>query len=227
VPIHLLFEEDKQALIYLPKASFAACRYTRVKTDGYGKFLVDGKPFYSSSPEYARREVTVRIGVHTVEPLAPGGEPINTHIRQFGKQRTDSVDVRTTLGKLLYSPGAWRNSLIRKALPERLRGEMDGLQRSELKEALQMMHELTDRYDFDTAVTAMEQATSLGRLTQARGVPAPGALRRDGEPGAKSPEPSDEPGWIPRLQDTEGLRTKRAKAAVLLAMERPDRRTLH
>ena len=170
VPIHLLFEEDKQALLYLPQAPFAACRYTRVKTDGYGKFLIDGKHFYSCSPEYAKREVTVRIGAHTVEPLSPSGEPISVHIRQFGKQRTDSVDVRTTLGKLLHSPGAWRNSLVRKALPEALRGEMDSLQRDELKEALRTMQELTGRYDFDTAVTAMEQATALGRLTNANSI---------------------------------------------------------
>jgi hypothetical protein len=141
-----------------------------VKTDGYGKFLVDGKHFYSSSPDYAGREIVVRIGAHTVEPLAPSGEPISVHIRQFGKQRTDSVDVRTTLGRLLHSPGAWRNSLIRKALPERLRDEMDGLERSELKEALQTMQELTSRYDFDTALTAMEQAATLGRLTNANSI---------------------------------------------------------
>ncbi|WP_281884147.1 IS21 family transposase [Paenibacillus sp. YYML68] len=51
MPIHLLFEDDKKAFLYLPKTQFNACRYTRVKTDGYGKFLVDGKHFYSSSPD--------------------------------------------------------------------------------------------------------------------------------------------------------------------------------
>jgi len=109
-PIDLLFEDDKKTFLYLPKTPFAACRYTRVKTDGYGKFLVDGKHFYSSAPQWAGRELVVRIGAHTVEPLAPSGDPISIHIRMFGKQRTDSVDVRTTLSRLLQSPGAWRNS---------------------------------------------------------------------------------------------------------------------
>lgn len=169
-PLSQLFEDDKNALLYLPKAPFAACRYTRVKTDGYGKFLVDGKHFYSSAPEWAGRELVVRIGAHTVEPLAPSGEPISVHIRMFGKQRTDSVDVRTTLGRLMQSPGAWRNSLVRKALPKRLREEMDGLGRAELKEALQTMQELSGRYDFETAMQAMEQAAELGRLTSANSV---------------------------------------------------------
>jgi len=88
----------------------------------------------------------------------------------FGKQRTDSVDVRTTLSRLLQSPGAWRNSLIRKALPDRLREEMDTLDRAELREALRTMQDLSGRYDFETALQAMEQATQLGRLTSANSV---------------------------------------------------------
>ncbi|PRX65199.1 hypothetical protein B0G52_118152 [Cohnella sp. SGD-V74] len=51
VPIQLLFEDDKKALLYLLRHPFTACRYARVKTEGYGKFSIDGKYFYSSSPE--------------------------------------------------------------------------------------------------------------------------------------------------------------------------------
>ncbi|MFD0961612.1 IS21 family transposase [Paenibacillus chungangensis] len=170
VSIARLFENDKKTFLYLPRSPFAACRYTRVKTDGYGKFLIDGKHFYSSSPEWAGRELVVRIGAHTVEPLAPSGDAISTHIRMFGKQRTDSVDVRTTLSRLLQSPGAWRNSLIRKALPDRLRAEMDLLDRTGLKEALSTMNDLSGRYDFETAIQAMEQASELGRLTSANSI---------------------------------------------------------
>lgn len=170
VSIARLFEDDRKTFLYLPKSPFAACRYTRVKTDGYGKFLIDGKHFYSSSPEWAGRELVVRIGAHTVEPLAPNGDAISTHIRMFGKQRTDNIDVRTTLSRLLQSPGAWRNSLIRKALPERLRDEMDLLDRAGLKNALNTMNDLSRRYDFDISIQAMEQAAELGRLTSANSV---------------------------------------------------------
>jgi Transposase and inactivated derivatives len=166
-PIHLLFEDDRQALTYLPRHPFAACRYARVKTDGYGKFSVDGKHFYSSSPEWAGKEVVVRIGAHTIEPLHPSGEPITVHARLFGKQRTDSVDVRTTLSRLLHNPGAWRNSQLRGFLSEPLRDGLDGLERAQLKETLETMSQLSERYGFDTALQAMEEATRLGRLTSA------------------------------------------------------------
>jgi transposase len=170
VSIDLLFEEDRKALLYLPRHPFAACRYMRVKTDGYGKFSLDGKHFYSSSPEWTGREITVRIGAHTVEPLLPSGDPISVHHRLFGKQRTDSVDVRTTLTRLLQNPGAWRNSQLRKVLPEKLRDELDGLDRTQLKETLATMEQLSGRYDFMTALQAMEEATKLGRLTSANSV---------------------------------------------------------
>ena len=165
--IERLFMEDRQALLYLPGKPFAVCRYAHVKTDGYGKFSVDGKHYYSSSPEWADREVVVRITAHTVEPLLPTGEPISIHVRVYGTGRTDTVDVRTTLSRLLRSPGAWRNSLLRDALPETLRSGMDSLDRPELKNALQTMHDLSTRYDFETAIQAMEKALELGRLTSA------------------------------------------------------------
>jgi hypothetical protein len=79
----------------------------------------------------------------------------------------DSVDVRTTLSRLLRNPGAWRNSILRTALPEQLRSEMDGLARVDLKETLHTMNELSERYGFDTALEAMEAAVKSGRFTSA------------------------------------------------------------
>jgi len=167
VPMDHLFSDDRRALLYLPTAPFAVCRYARLKTDGYGKFLVDGKHFYSSSPDFAQQEIVVRITAHTIEPLLPTGEPMSIHERRFGSQRTDTVDVRTTLSRLLRSPGSWANSAVRDATPETLKANLDTLGRAQLKEALRLMHNLTTRYDFETAMQAMEEAARLGRLTDA------------------------------------------------------------
>lgn len=52
-PILLRFKDDKNLLIYLQRYRFGACRYVRVMTDGYGKFSIDGKHFYSSSSDWA------------------------------------------------------------------------------------------------------------------------------------------------------------------------------
>ncbi len=54
----------------------------------------------------------------------------------FGKQRTDSVDVRSTLSHLLHSPGGLEEQPNPQSLPERLLEEMDGLDRAELRGGL-------------------------------------------------------------------------------------------
>jgi transposase len=73
-PIIELFEEEKKSFLVLPSTRFTACRYARVKTDGYGKFLLDGKHFYSSSQgnrirhldsEGIKFEVSNRYSTHT------------------------------------------------------------------------------------------------------------------------------------------------------------------
>ena len=55
--IHELLEEDKSALLAMPRHRFDACRYVRVKTSGYGKFCLDNKHFYASAPEIGRAHV--------------------------------------------------------------------------------------------------------------------------------------------------------------------------
>ncbi|WDL98474.1 IS21 family transposase [Alicyclobacillus sp. ALC3] len=162
--IRELFEQDRQSLMHLPRTPFNPYRYERVKTDGYGKFVLDGCHHYSSAPEYAVQELVIRIGAHTVAPLAADGSPITQHERGFGKGRTDTVDHSTTLSRMLRNPGAWRNSGLRNHVPDELRTEMDSFDRAGLKTALKMMLGLSGQYGFDAAVQAMTEATKLGRL---------------------------------------------------------------
>jgi hypothetical protein len=58
-PICNLFEADRRALRTWPHQPFEACRYEQVKTNGYGKFVLDGRHTYSSSPMYSEREIVV------------------------------------------------------------------------------------------------------------------------------------------------------------------------
>jgi transposase len=159
-----LFEEERNELRPLPGKPFQACRYERLKTDGYGKFCLEGNHWYSSSPEMAGRELVVRIGAHYVEPLNEQGEAITRHRRRFGKIRTDAVDARTTLARLLKNPGAWHNSGIRTIMPANLREHLDELDKTGLREMLRSMKELTSTYGFETAVSAMDEAVKRKAL---------------------------------------------------------------
>jgi hypothetical protein len=90
-----------------------------------------------------RKKLMVQIGAHYVEPLDQQGEPITRHRRRFGNTRTDAVDARTTLARLLKNPGAWRNSGMRVIMPDNLRDHMDVLDKSGLREVLPSIKELS------------------------------------------------------------------------------------
>ncbi len=61
-----LFEEERRHLGRLPEKPFTVERFSRVHTDGYGKFCLDGRHWYSSSPESALQELTVGIRAHSI-----------------------------------------------------------------------------------------------------------------------------------------------------------------
>ncbi|WP_127589296.1 IS21 family transposase [Paenibacillus koleovorans] len=156
-PICELFEADRRAFRPLPRLSFEACRYEHLKTNGYGKFVLDGKHTYTSSPMCAEAEIVVRIGAHYVEPLDAAGEAISRHPRQFGSIRTDTVDWLTMLDSLIAKPGAWKNSAMRSQMSYDVRDYMDDLDRSGLRQALRMVKELSERYGLDVAVTSLQE----------------------------------------------------------------------
>ena len=55
-------------------------------------------------------------------------------------------------------PGAFRNSPIRRTLPDDLVTTRDGYARTDLKACLQALADMTERYGFDLAIHALEQA---------------------------------------------------------------------
>ena len=162
-----LLVEDVASFMELPRSLFEACRYVKVKTDGYGKFCLDGCHYYSSAPEYAVQEIMVRIGAFTVAPLTREAIPISEHSRKYGAARTDITDYRTTISQLVKTPGAWRNSGLRGFLTGRLRDEMDGQNPGDLRDTLRTMNNLWDVFGLETAISALEEAAAAGRLDRA------------------------------------------------------------
>ena len=69
---------------------------------------MDGKHFYSTSPENANQKVLVGIRAHSVDILTDGGQVITTHKRVFGDNRSDVSDYTTTLAVLMKNSGAYR-----------------------------------------------------------------------------------------------------------------------
>jgi transposase len=157
-PIGELFAEDRAALLPLPTRPFAVCRYVYKKANGYGKVQVEGNHHYSTRPEYGGREVLVGIRAHTIDIYTEEKDILVRHRREFGKERTDSTDYRTSLAVLMRNVGAWPNSGIRELVPDGVRKYLDNQEREPLKDAIRTLHELSTRYSLELAMEAMEMA---------------------------------------------------------------------
>jgi len=163
-PIINLFADDQATLTPLPRQPFNVCRYESLRADGYGKVCLDGKHYYSTAPEWGGQYVMVGIRAHTVEILRPDGNVLVTHPRSYSHERSDSLDHSTSLALLIRNAGAWQNSGLRSKTPDRLRKVLDEQNREELRKSLRMLAELSERYSFETAILAMEEAVSRGSL---------------------------------------------------------------
>ena len=164
IPISELFCDDRAALFPLPPRPFDVCRYSWEQADGYGKVTLDGRHRYSTCPEFARQKVLLGIRAHSIDVLDKSGRVIMTHPRSFGSRRTDTVDHRTSLEVLMRNVGAWPNSGLRETAPEAIRDELDRQPRAQRKKSLKMLAGLSERFGFDVAISAMEEAVCRDRL---------------------------------------------------------------
>jgi transposase len=163
-PIEELFDEERRSLSPLPAKPFVVERFERVRTDGYGKFCVDGRHWYSSSPEQAGSELVIGLGAHLVKVYQTNGERLCEHRRHYGESRTDSSDYRTSIQRLMKRPGAWANSALRIGVSESLRAELDELAQPDLRRVLRILAHSAGAYGFQTALASLEESQRLGAL---------------------------------------------------------------
>lgn len=162
--INELFSEEQKKLGDLPIKAFEVVRLERYKTDGYGKFCLDGKHHYSSKPELANQEITIGIKAHYVLVYAKNGEIICQHIRAFGEIRTDQTDYKTIIERLIKNANAWKNCGLRDELPDDIRSKFDTMPKDELRNALRILNNSTKEYSFETALLSIQEVLSRGNL---------------------------------------------------------------
>ena len=95
--------------------------------------------------------------------MAADGRLLTRHARVYGSLRSDSNDYRTTVHQVSQKPGAWRNSALRSEMSESVLTVLDQALRTDLQAALKGLAQSTDRWGFDHAVRALEEAVALGR----------------------------------------------------------------
>lgn len=73
----------------------------------------------------ASREVAVAMGAFDVTVVGPGGEVVAEYARELGDAPTDSADPVFQLRMLAVRPGGWRDSVVRRSLPDELVALLD------------------------------------------------------------------------------------------------------
>lgn len=156
--IRELWAEERRQLSPLPERPFVVERQEKVRTNGYGKFCLDGRHWYSSAPEHADETLTVGLRAHTVVVYRPDGSALAVHRRSFGDSRTDTADHATSLETLLRRLRAWPNSPFRAGLNETLRESLDALERPDLRRVLSALSESIQAFGPEVAMDALEEA---------------------------------------------------------------------
>jgi hypothetical protein len=164
ISIAELFKEDQTVLGILPETPFRAERIERIKTDGYGKFCLDGKHWYSSAPEYGGQDVIVNIGAHHITVRDENGLVIVEHARSYGEGRTETNDYMTSLDLLIAKPGAWHNSGLRAAFTSGTRNLLDQMSKKERSRILGTMSKSAQLYGSKMALLAAEKAIAHGLI---------------------------------------------------------------
>lgn len=155
-----LFMEDKQALHKLPKVPFEVFRLEKVKADNYGKVKFDGR-IYSSSPEYANRQVWVKAGASIVEVMGANYHTIMIHPRLYGSQK-ESTKWEPYLELMAKRPTALKYTGFFKQLPPTLKDYFEKCDQEAKRAGLRILVKMVKRSGIEASTRAFEETLQKG-----------------------------------------------------------------
>jgi len=154
-----LFEDDRAALLELPKNRLDVGRYITVKTNGYGKFFLNGGLHeYSVSPKYAKTSTSLKLTSSEVIVLDENQREIIRHRRLYGKQKQESMQWLPYLTQLSRNPGALKYTGIYQMLPDPIRDYLEKCEKPEKGKVIRAIVKLTEIGDFEEAVRTVSSA---------------------------------------------------------------------
>ena len=130
-----LFNAEQLMLIPLPRERFRVFTLEKGKTDGYS-FIRFDKQWYSTSPEYAYRELWIEAGATEIRILNEKYELVVSHERKYGRSVEPTIDFDNYVGALCRKPRAFLSSPCFATLPQVLQRYLKGCKYAELKKML-------------------------------------------------------------------------------------------
>jgi hypothetical protein len=137
IPQIELFEEEKELMHRMTKASFDTAKYEKRRVNKYGHITFE-KCRYSVSPRYVSEYVWVKIMANNLSILTETYSEITRHKRSFkkGETYTNWIDFIEIIAK---KPKALKYSSFYKQMPEAWTTYTETLDKPNLKQALDFL----------------------------------------------------------------------------------------
>ena len=155
-----LFREDKQEFLKLPKVPFEVFLHEFAKADKYGKIRFDSR-IYSSSPDMAGRQVTIKAGAYDIDLLDTECNHIVRHKRLYGKEK-EAIYWIPYLELMSKRPTALKYSGLFSQLPGTLQEYLNQCDCERKKQSLKLLCRMSIETGFEAAIKAFEEGIQLG-----------------------------------------------------------------
>lgn len=154
-----LFREEKKWMTPLPSYPYEACHYVPALTNHYGMVTYQTCR-YSTAGHLRRREVTLKVGAHTVTVLDEAMRPVVTHKRLYGKNK-ESMLWGPYLRVLAKRPNAFCYSDFFQHLSEPLQDFLHARDRQDKKRILSELSAHSDALGFVDALDGLQRAMEM------------------------------------------------------------------
>lgn len=156
-----LFQEDKEAMLTLPKYDFEVYRLEKYKANGYGKITIDKEYEYSISPVYASRQVWAKLTADKVTILDEDYKVLIIHDRLYGDKK-ESMNWLPYLELMAKRPNALKYTTFYQDLPDQLQSYFDACKLDEKRIGLKVLKRILTETSIDTATEIFEHALEKG-----------------------------------------------------------------
>ena len=155
-----LFAEDQEALHLLPQVPFEVYRLELAKADNYGKVKYDNR-VYSSSPDFAKRQIWVKVGAHELILLDEDYREIIRHARLYGDLK-ESMKWVPYLELMAKRPRSLQYTGFFRELPTPLKDYLETCDKQAKKAALRVLIRMVQSSNLETAATVFTDTLSKG-----------------------------------------------------------------
>ena len=155
-----LFLEDQKEFFKLPEVPFEVYKYEFAKADNYGKIKFDTK-IYSSSPNMANKQVTIKIGAYDVEILDDDSNLVVRHNRLYGEQKESMIWI-PYLELMAKRPTALKYTGFFNQLPTTLKSFLESCDYESRKKTLRTFVDMTIDSNIESAIDAFEEGIKCG-----------------------------------------------------------------